>query len=109
MLLKTKDVNTVDVLYFRRALAFINDSLPFSPAFGKAATREQCIQSAQRIFDAITGNSRRHVLDFKALCQIAEEDDGSYDKQKIKFLIKVFRPNRLGEITKMDFIQSIDR
>jgi hypothetical protein len=49
------------------------------------------------------------VLDFKMLCQVAEEDDGSYEKQKIRFLIKVFRPDRLGEITKLDFVQSIDR
>jgi hypothetical protein len=102
-----QDVNTTDVLHFRRALDFVHTNYPFSPAFGKVTTREGCIQSSQKVFERLQ-TSRRHVLDFKTLCQIAENDGGTYNRTKVKELVKMFRPNRLGEITKLDFVKSVD-
>ncbi|KAG7366028.1 mechanosensitive ion channel [Nitzschia inconspicua] len=103
----TKTVKTTDVLFFRRALGFIDNEYPFSPAFGRASTREECINSSQKIFEKLK-TGRRQVLNFTALCEITKSDDGTLDKTKIRDLIKVFRPNRVGEISKIDFVRSVD-
>jgi len=103
----TKDVKITDVLHFRRALEYIDPVYPFSAAFGKAGTREQCVQSAQSMFDKLM-TGRRYAINFRVLCQIAEKRDGTHDKAKVRDLMRMFRPNRLGEITKLDFVKSVD-
>jgi len=102
-----QDISTTDVLHFRRAVDFINSDYPFSPAFGKATTREECAQSSQNIFNKLLVG-RRQVLDFKDICKFAEDSDGVKDKKKVSELVRLFRPNRAGEITKLEFIKSID-
>jgi len=102
-----EDISTTDVLHFRRAVDFINSDYPFSPAFGKATTREECAQSSQNIFNKLLVG-RRQVLDFKDICKLAENSDGVNDKKKVSELVRLFRPNRAGEITKVEFIKSID-
>eukprot|EP00751_Fragilariopsis_kerguelensis_P032188 CAMPEP_0170971174 /NCGR_PEP_ID=MMETSP0735-20130129/45067_1 /TAXON_ID=186038 /ORGANISM="Fragilariopsis kerguelensis, Strain L26-C5" /LENGTH=758 /DNA_ID=CAMNT_0011391085 /DNA_START=131 /DNA_END=2406 /DNA_ORIENTATION=- len=89
------------------AVDFINSDYPFSPAFGKATTREECAQSSQNIFNKLLVG-RRQVLDFKDICKLAENSDGVNDKKKVSELVRLFRPNRAGEITKVEFIKSID-
>jgi hypothetical protein len=82
-----KDVKATDVLYFRRALKFIDQDFPFSPAFGRASTREQCIQSSQILFDKLN-TGRKQLLNFRVLCIIAEDAGGSqHDKMKVRELI----------------------
>jgi hypothetical protein len=87
--LSVKTVKTTDVLYFRRALGFVDNAFPFSPAFGRANTREECVQSSQKIFEKLQ-TGRRHVLNFKSLCEITKSDDGTSDKMKIRDLISEF-------------------
>ena len=101
-------IKTTDVLHFRRAVDFINSDYPFSPAFGKATTREECAQSSQTTFQKLLPR-RREVLNFQDLCKIAVNSDGTKDKMKILELVRLFRPNRAGEISKLEFIKSIDR
>jgi hypothetical protein len=96
-----------DVLLFRRALDFVNSQYPFSPSFGKVRTREECIESAQKVFDRLR-TSRRHVIDFSELKKIATTENG-VDQEKLCELVRIFRPNRLGEISKLDFIKSCDK
>ena len=95
------------MLHFRRAVDFINSDYPFSPAFGKATAREECAQSSQHTFDKLLVG-RRKVLDFKDICKIAESPDGTNDKKKVLELVRLFQPNRAGEITKLEFVKSID-
>lgn len=96
-----------DVLYFRRAINFIDGRYPFSPSFGKAGTRVECIESAQKVFDRLKTN-RRDTIDFQKLKQLANEDD-LINQGKLQELIKVFRPNKHGEISRLDFVKSCDR
>jgi hypothetical protein len=63
--------------------------MPFSPSFGPASTREECIRSAQVVFEKLQ-KGRRHVINFKHLCAIAENDDGSLDKIKSRELMSEF-------------------
>ena len=76
--------------------------------FGKATTREECAQASQTTFDKLV-DRRRKVLNFDVLCKIAENPDGTNDKKKVLELIRLFRPNRNGEISKLEFVKSIDR
>jgi hypothetical protein len=97
------------ILQFRRALQFISDDFPFSPAFGSARTRERCIQSAQTVFERLTENSPDENLDFETLCFLAKRPDGGLDRAKVKELIRLFRPNRVGRLNKLEFVKSVDR
>jgi hypothetical protein len=97
------------ILEFRRALAYIDHDYPFSPAFGPARKREQCIASAQMVYEHLHDPSSG-TLTFKTLSALAvDEEDGKTDLAKIKSLIKLFRPERNGDISKLDFIKSVDR
>ncbi|OEU21923.1 hypothetical protein FRACYDRAFT_136035, partial [Fragilariopsis cylindrus CCMP1102] len=92
---------------YQAVIDFINSDYPFSPAFGKATAREECAQSSQHTFDKLLVG-RRKVLDFKDICKIAESPDGTNDKMKVLELVRLFQPNRAGEITKLEFVKSID-
>lgn len=66
-------------------------------------------------------------MDFHILCEVASIDSKNgtnsdtttttatatstttYDKMKIQQLIHLFRPNRMGKMTKLEFTKSIDR
>lgn len=52
---------------------------------------------------------RREVLHFQDICKIAENGNGVKDKKKVLELVRLFRPNREGVITKLEFVKSIDR
>ena len=94
------------MLHFRRAVDFINSDYPFSPVFGKATTREECAKASQTAFDRLVSEN---VLKFDVLCKIAQNPDGTSDQKKVLELVRLFRPNRDGEISKLDFVKSIDR
>ena len=52
---------------------------------------------------------RREVLDFQDICKIAEDENGVKEVTKVLELVRLFRPNREGVITKLEFVKSIDR
>lgn len=83
---------------------------PFLPVFGRADTRDKCIRSAQRVYDRLmlrTPSMRK--LPFSTIALLAKNnEDGRMDKQKLKELIRVFRPDRDGKISKLDFVKSVD-
>jgi hypothetical protein len=97
------------ILQMRRALAYIDHDYPFSLAFGPARKRDQCIASAQTVYENLLDPSSG-TLTFKTLSAVAvDEEDGKADRAKIKSLIKLFRPERNGDISKLDFVKSVDR
>jgi small-conductance mechanosensitive channel len=50
----------------------------------------------------------REELSFATIALIATNPNGSVDEEKVKALIKVFRPARDGTMTKLDFVKSVD-
>jgi hypothetical protein len=87
-------------LRFRRALAFIQNEYPFSFAFGPADTREHCIESAQNVFNRLLLRSPGdEVVPFETIALLTENEDGEIDQDKAKDLIKLFRPDRQGNLT----------
>ena len=83
---------------------------PFLPVFGRADTRERCIRSAQRVFNRLllrTPSARK--LPFSTIALLAKnDDDGRMNKNKLRELIRIFRPDRDGKLRKLDFVRSID-
>ena len=97
------------ILQFRRALEFIGGEYPFSPDFGSVRTREDCVASAQAVFDRLMGGATGPFLNFETLCLVAKDAEGNVDRFTVKELIRVFRPNRDGRLSKLDFVKSVDR
>ena len=86
------------VLKFRKALALIERQYPFSYTFGLAEKREDCIESAQNVYEKLLLHMPgQNVLQFETLVLIAINSDGkTINEEKVKNLIKVFRPDRQG-------------
>lgn len=83
---------------------------PFSAAFGLADTRQHCIESSQIVYKRLLqrqGDSDA-VLDFDTIALLATTDDGGIDQDKMKELIRLFRPERDGTLTMVDFVKSVD-
>lgn len=48
------------------------------------------------------------ILPFDTLALLAKDDDQGIDQNKAKLLIKAFRPDRDGKLSKLDFVKSCD-
>ena len=99
-----------DILRFRRALTFLDESEPFGELFGPASTREAMVTSAHRVYEKLLkmspGSSR---LSCEFYDMLALEDDGAtVNHNKRKALRKLFRPDVNNEIGLLPFIQSCD-
>ena len=95
-----------DIIRFRQSVAFLNTTTPFSRAFGRADNREICIANSQRVYERFLhyeGGEQMHFNTIAKLCI-----DGDLDEEKLRKLIKLFRPDREGILTKLDFVKSID-
>jgi hypothetical protein len=97
------------VLNFRKALAFIQKRYPFSFAFGPAYSREACIESSQAVYGRLMlGTPSEAVLPFETIALLALTETCEIDQQKAKDLVKLFRPDRQGYLTVLDFVKSVD-
>ena len=97
------------VLRFRKALTFIQKRFPFGKHFGPAETRVACIESAQELYRRLKlATPGEEYLSFETMAFLALEDDGSINMEKVKAMIKLFRPDRQGNLTLLDFCKSVD-
>jgi hypothetical protein len=53
-------------------------------------------------------SNRDGVLSFHVLAMLALNSDGSLKQEKIKALINIFRPQRDGSLSTLDFVKSVD-
>jgi len=98
-----------EILQFRKALSFLEDSHPFGLSFGPAFSRDSCIKSAKALYRrllALTPGST--VLHFDVIGVLAYNADDSFDEKKAKELVKLFRPDKHDEISLLAFVQSCD-
>ncbi|KAG7357550.1 mechanosensitive ion channel [Nitzschia inconspicua] len=98
------------VMQFKRALAHMDTDFPFGGAFGVADTREACVQCSQKLYDRLMlqDSGLRGMLHFNTIALIAMDRSGNLDAEKTKELIRIFRPDRDGEISLVDFVRSVD-
>ena len=103
-----EDPTLNDILQFRRALLFLEDSHPFGLSFGPAHTRDSCIKSAKALYKRLLELAPEEpVLHFDVIGVLAYNDD-SFDERKAKQLVKLFRPDKNDGISLLAFIQSCD-
>ena len=80
---------------------------PFSSAFGPSDTRKKCIDSAQRVYEKLLLRTpEKEELNFETIALIAKNDDGSLNESKVKELINIFRPDRKGSLSLLEFVKS---
>lgn len=105
----SNEIGTISaVLRFRKALLFMQHKYPFSRDFGDAHTREACIESSQALYERLTKHMDDPTLRFETLALLALDTESEIDQRKAKDMIKLFRPDREGNLTMIDFIKSID-
>jgi len=56
----------------------------------------------------LTGTPGAPILSFDVIALLAIQKDGKFDECKLRGLIKLFRPDREGNLTLLDFAKSID-
>lgn len=97
------------IIQFRQSLTYLNESFPFGVAFGPAATRQECVESAEAVYHRLmVCLPTKMYLTFDVLALLAVHDDGEIDEDKLKYLIALLRPDREGNLTLLDFAKSID-
>lgn len=97
------------ILQFREALDYLDGSYPLSVPFGPAGTRKQCMISAQNVYKRLLMRTPDNpVLHFETLMTLAIDKEGKLNKEKARALIRLFRPDRQGHLTLLDFVKSCD-
>eukprot|EP00569_Conticribra_weissflogii_P016015 CAMPEP_0171396716 /NCGR_PEP_ID=MMETSP0880-20121228/4780_1 /TAXON_ID=67004 /ORGANISM="Thalassiosira weissflogii, Strain CCMP1336" /LENGTH=1178 /DNA_ID=CAMNT_0011910401 /DNA_START=156 /DNA_END=3692 /DNA_ORIENTATION=+ len=99
-----------DLLQFRRAVSYMDDKYPFSHAFGPASTREMCVDSSQQVYGRLMESAEdgATAMPFTVFSVLATDESGELQNGRMRSLIRLFRPDRQGNLTKLDFVQSID-
>lgn len=107
---QAKVITLGSILRFYKEVTVMNRKYPFLPCYGRADSRERCIASAQKLFDRLlrrTPDSKK--LPFSTIALLAkDDDDGRMNKEKLRELIRLFRPDRDGKLSKLDFVKCID-
>eukprot|EP00934_Nitzschia_sp_Nitz4_P008246 Nitzschia sp. Nitz4//scaffold44_size153857//151542//153963//NITZ4_002752-RA/size153857-snap-gene-0.221-mRNA-1//-1//CDS//3329552250//8236//frame0 len=102
-------ISISSLMHFRRAVRSLRTDLPFSASFGAAGTREDCIANAQVVFRRLMLLSESDdTLDFEVLALLGAKSDGTLDHEKLMELIKLFRPDRDGSLSIVQFVRSVD-
>jgi hypothetical protein len=88
---------------------------PFGEAFGPAWTRDECLESANRVYNRLLKLAPddedlddNSTISFDVIKLLATDDDGLEIREKSKAYRRLFRPNRTNEITALAFVQSCD-
>jgi len=82
----------------------------FIVAFGQARTRGQCVESSEWLYETLkrAAPNSAGLLAFETLSEICYDSNGELIRDKVKAMIKVFRPDRKGYLNKLEFVSSID-
>lgn len=117
---KTKSKASVrDLVIFKKTVKVMDDHYPFSHAFGRAKSREDCVDSSQEVFYRLmlsvgsnkvyqSSGDEEDYLPFSIISVLAMDEKGTYVDAKIKSLIRLFRPDREGDLKCLEFVTSID-
>ena len=99
-------VTTEEILLFRQAFEMISTGSPFSLAFGPANSRMVCVDSSSALFDRLLKiQSNGELLRFETFVRILGGKGRPLSKQKTQELVELFRSNRRGELSRVEFVQ----
>jgi hypothetical protein len=102
------EVSLSALVQFGCSIKILDSFYPFSSAFGYCLDRCSVLQNSQRLYSELTIESSDNTLHFRTLALTTMDKEGKLDEQELKDLIHVFRPNRDGSISMIDFCKSID-
>ena len=69
----------------------MDDTYPFTPAFGPAKTRAICVDSSEAVFNRLLQKSQTSLLPFETLSQIAYDSKGELMRDKVKVSFQFLR------------------
>ena len=97
------------IIQFRSSLSCLNTSFPFGAAFGPAGNRKECVESIEAVYRRLLLNYQNTtILHFNTIASLAVRSHGKLDEDLLKELIKLFRPDRDGQLELLHFAKSID-
>ena len=103
---RVADPTIHEILQFRKALGFLDDTHPFGSSYGPGNTREENIKSAKNLYRKLLqlepGSPTVH---FDVIGVLAYNIDGTFDSAKAKSLVKLFRPSRYDTVSLLHFVQ----
>ncbi len=104
------DFSVGSLLDFQRAIGVLDIDLPFSLAFGNAQSRKNGIESAQIVFRRLASKFKQHdTFPFvDVISGLACSSQSEFDRDKVVQLIRLFRPDRDGILSKSDFLKTVD-
>lgn len=77
--------------------------------FGRTSTRQECVECTEHLYKRLLKLSNSSdLLKFDTLALLAVGKDGSLDEEKLKAVVRLFRPDRQGYLSLVDFAKSID-
>jgi hypothetical protein len=108
--LQWKKISIKKILQFRETLNYMDGTHPLSVPFGTAGTRKQCMTSAQRVYTRLLMKTPESpILHFDTVMMLAIDKNEKLQKDKARALIRLFRPDRNGHLTLLDFVKSCDQ
>lgn len=82
---------------------------PLSVPFGPASSRKECLKSSQKVYQKLLLQSpENRILQFETLLVLSIDKTGMLNKRKARALIRLFRPDRKGNLTLLDFVRTCD-
>lgn len=106
---KSSEATIFDILKFKAALSYMEDSHPFGEDFGPASNRDECIASSSALFwKLLQLTPDAPKLSFEILSLVLIEDDGAIEPGKRKALRRLFQPDANDELPLLSFVQSCD-
>jgi hypothetical protein len=106
------------IVQFRASVSVLDSEYPFSPSFGQTNNRLQVIECCQQVYMGLlqmqrhkirSSHSDSPVLKFHTIALAAKDPrNGTFKEAKIRELVKLFRPQRNGDITLLDFCKAVD-
>jgi len=96
------------IVQFRHSVSMLNSNYPFSPTFGRAINRKDVLEHSQEIYSDLLDIADSPVVNFRILAFLAMDEENSLDEELLKDLVSLFRPERDGSISMLNFCKSID-
>lgn len=91
----------------------LEEPYPFGDSFGLADTRDHTIKSSMKVYKSLQklsllSDMGGESIPFDIIGSLAYDDKGDIHDEKAKFLVRLFRPDNLNELSQLSFVQSCD-
>jgi hypothetical protein len=106
---RDENIPISSIIQFRQSLSYLNSAFPFGVAFGPADTREHMVDNAEKVYQRLlSSHPDKLILNFDTFALLAIQPDGTLDLDLLKSLVSLFRPQRDGSLSLLDFVKSVD-